>query len=106
MSPQAYDTVASAFPGDPRLQLYTIDVARAFAVPAMQRLWKYGSDSMGPAPLKTPIDTDRFIKRYLPAPESVPPRRFTLADPYGEHPDAPRYVWLDSNFREVPEPQE
>lgn len=97
--------MAKAFPTDPHLsQRFNVDVASEFATAAIKRLWEYGSDSFGPRPEKTDID-ERFL-RYLPASVSVPPRQFTLADPYGLHPDAPLHVWLDSHLREVAPPQD
>lgn len=71
---------------------------------AMMYQWTRGSDSCDSAPQREEIDEARFLDPFLPKPEELPPRRLIKADPYGEYPDAPEHIWLDSAMRLVDPP--
>lgn len=65
--------------------------------------WMPGCDTLGAPPRLTPVDSGRFLDRYIPKPEELPPREFIKIDPDNEYPDAGS-KWFDSFNREVPPP--
>lgn len=71
----------------------------------MPYAWKDGSDSLygGPPPLE-PVDSERFLVRYIPKLEDLPPRKCIKYDPDHQYPDMPKFKWFDSLNQEVPQP--
>lgn len=80
-------------------------LALEFARGAMDHQWMRGLDSDDDEPPLHPVDAERFLDRYVPSPDELPPRCFTKAHPYGNHSDAPEHIWLDSHLRQVPAPE-
>lgn len=103
-STQSYKVIEDAFPGHPRLSLFTFDVVLEFVRPAMQRFWAPILDSHGPAPEQSSCDFDRFTERYIPAPEDAPPEYCWRLDPDNRHPNRPKHFWLDHANNRVPSP--
>lgn len=103
---QASNKIRRLFPGDPAADALLKPETRAFVLEfaraAMRYQWTRSLDSFDEAPPLLAVDVARFLDRYIPSPDELPPLCFTKADPYGRHADAPEHIWLDSDLRPVP----
>lgn len=70
----------------------------------MTHQWDECLDSEGDGPIEREVDTKVFIDRYLPDPDTLPPRRFRVVTLGGLQTSNPQYIWLDAYMREVDPP--